>query len=370
MAQVTFKNVSAAAQLGGGVVDFSLEARDHEFVVLAGPSGCGARTLLRLLAGLAPLTAGQIFVGNREVTALRPLVRDVAFVFAGGGLAAHWTVARNIAFGLKGLHFPKSEIEKRVRQAAEVAGIKDGFERLPVALSPVETLRVALARAIIRQPKALLIDDPLSHLPEADRAGARAELVKLQERLQTTVLYATADPLAAMTLGHRVALLDGGKLVQFDAPAEIYRHPAHRFAAGFLGCMNFLPGQLRPGKGGHGWVFKETGGTVELALPDRGDLAPFGGKDLVLGVRPEHVQPTTAGDGNKRLATGQAVVDAVEATGPELVYTLQTGASTLRVLRPGTETPVGVGRRMAFDLDPATVHFFDAATGEAVAITR
>ncbi len=368
MAQVTFQNVSGTAQAGGGVDDFSLEVRDREFLVLAGPQGDGghgARALLRFLAGLEPISGGEMTVGTRAVTALPPHQRDVAFVFPGGGLVPHWNVARNIAFGLKGQHFPKSETEKRVRQAAEVAGIADGFQRLPSELTPLETLRVACARAIIRQPKALLMDDPIAALPAADQATARRELVKLQERLQATLIFATGDPLAAMTLPHRTALLWDGKLVQADAPAEIYRRPANRFAAGFLGSMNFFAGQLRPGKSG-GFVFKETGGTVELALPDQPKLAALAGREVVLGVRPEHIAPTAAGDGNRRVACGQAVVDAVEATGTELIYTLQTGASTITARRPATEQPAGVGRRMAFDIDPAATHFFDVITGERV----
>ena len=368
MAQVTFQNVSGTAQAGGGVDDFSLEVRDREFLVLAAPhgdGGHGARALLRFLAGLEPISGGEMTVGTRAVTALPPHQRDVAFVFPGGGLVPHWNVARNIAFGLKGQHFPKSETEKRVRQAAEVAGIADGFQRLPSELTPLETLRVACARAIIRQPKALLMDDPIAALPAADQATARRELVKLQERLQATLIFATGDPLAAMTLPHRTALLWDGKLVQVDAPAAIYRRPLNRFAAGFLGSMNFFAGQLRPGKSG-GFVFKETGGTVELALPDQPELAALAGREVVLGVRPEHIAPTASGDGNRRVACGQAVVDAVEATGTELIYTLQTGASTITARRPATEQPAGVGRRMAFDIDPAAAHFFDVITGERV----
>ncbi|XHR28533.1 MAG: ABC transporter ATP-binding protein [Chthoniobacteraceae bacterium] len=363
MAQVTFKNVSGTVQGGGAVHDFSLEVRDRELIVLAGPAGCGASALLRLLAGLDPVSAGEFVVGNRPVTALPPAQRDVAMVFAHGALVPTWNVAENIAFGLKGQHFPASETGKRVRQAAEVAGFTEKFERLPAALSPVETFRVALARAIIRQPKAILVEDILAQLPADRRTAFRAELVKLQERLQATLIYATADPLTAATLPHRVALIDSGTLKQFDTPAEIYRRPANRFAAGFLGGMNFLAGHLRAAKGGNGFVFKETAGTVELPFPDRPALAELAGRELVLGVRPEHVRPSASGDGNKRTATGQSVVDAVEVTGPEIFYTLQTGASTLHSRRAVTEPPAGVGRRMPFDIDPSDVHFFDVISG-------
>lgn len=365
MAQVSLKNVSRAVQGGGAVQSLNLEVRDRELVVVAGPSkplDCGASALLRLIAGLDPVTSGEIVIGNRPVTDLAPKLRDVSMVFAQGGLFPHWNVAQNIAFGLKGQHFPKSETGKRIRQAGEAAGFTDGFERLPASLSPIETLRVAWARAIIRQPKVILMDDPLVMLPLGERPAARAELVKLQERLQATVLYATHDPLTAMTLGHRTALLEAGLLRQFDTPAEIYRHPANRFAAGYMGSMNFLAGKLRAAP--QGLLFKENGGTVELPLPDRPGLRELAGKEVILGVRPESVEPTTAGDGNRRVAMGQAVVDSVEVTGTEVIYTIQTGAHTMLVRRGVGEPLAGVGRRMPFDIPPESVHLFDAATSE------
>lgn len=364
MAQVSLKNVSGAVQGGGGVLNFNLEVRDREFAVLAGRPGCGASTLLRLMAGLDPLTSGEITVGTRPVHALPPKARELAMVFAHGGLFPHWTAARNIAFGLKGQHFPQSETEKRVRQAAEVAGADALLDRRASALSPLETVRVAWARAIIRQPKALLMDDPLAVLDAEARGAACAELVKLQERLQTTLIYATHDPLLAMTLGHRVALLEEGALRQFDPPAEIYRQPANRFAAGFLGRMNFLAGRLRMAK--EEVFFKETGGTVELKFAGRLGLSDFVGKEVILGVRPEAVKPVPMGEGRARNGCGQGVVDHVEATGPELFYTVQTGAHALIIRQGEGGEPAGVGRRMSFDIDLERVHLFDAETSARI----
>lgn len=358
MAQVSLKQVS-----GGGLInDVSLEVRDREFAVLAGHAGCGHSELLRLIAGLDPVASGEIAIGSRPVQALPPAQRDVALVFAGPALFPHWSVARNIGFGLKGRHFPKSEAGKRVREAAEVAGAAGLLESKSSTLTAAEGLRVALARAIVRQPKAILMDRPLDALAAAERSVLRAELVKLQERLQTTVILATSDPEEAFALGHRVALLEAGRLRQFDAPVEIYRKPANPFAAAFLGRpgMNLLPGKLR--SAAQGVVFKETGGTVELALEE----APreWAGKEAILGVRPEELEPGEAKVGKTRGGVRcQGIVDHAEPFGAEVLYYVETGANRLVIRERAGGEPAGPGRRLAFDIDPARVHLFDAESG-------
>lgn len=369
MAQVTLKNVSktfpnaACSPEGGAVRDLTLDVQDREFVVLVGSPGCGNSTVLRLIAGLDPITSGEIVIGNRPVNTLAPEARDVAMVFSQYALFPHWTAFANIAFGLKGRHFPKTEIDKRVREAAGVAGVAaELLERKPQALSPVEQLRVALARAIVRQPKVILCDDPLASLDADARAAMRAELVKLQERIQTTVIYATHDPLEAMTLGHRIALMREGGIEQFGAPLEIYNKPANLFTAGFLGQpkMNLIGGRLRAAQ--DGVVFKETDGTVEVKLAESAELRDRVGKDVVLGIRPEDVKPVQSADIKARGARCQGIVDHVEATGAEVVYYVQTGAHTVAILSGASAEPGGAGRRMPFDIDPEKVHLFDAET--------
>jgi len=375
MAQVTLTHVSKVSadgcdckgRISGGdaVQDFSLEVRDREFVVLAGPPGCGNSTVLRLVAGLDAVGGGEITIGNRPVTALSPKDRDVAMVFAHYALYPHLSGYANIAFGLKGRRFPKAEVDKRVRQAAEMTGI-DALERKPQALTPLEQLRVALARAIVRQPKVLLLDDPLAALEPAARAGMRAELVKLQERLQTTFLYATQDPVEVLTLAHRAALMQAGALRQFDAPLALYQKPANRFAAEFLGQppMNLLAGRLRAAQ--DGVLFKETDGTVEVKFADGPELKALAGKEVLLGIRPEDVQPVAPTEVKTRGVRCQGIIDHVEATGSDVYYYVQTGAHTV-VLRggPGGE-PGGAGRRMQFDIDPQKVHLFDAETNARI----
>jgi len=362
MAQVSLKNVSGFSTDGGAVRDFTLEARDREFVVLVGLPGCGNSTVLRLIAGLDAISGGEIIIGNRPVNALQPKARDVAMVFPHYALFPHWTASANIAFGLKGRHFPKTEVEKRVREAASVVRIA-ALERKPSALTPVERLRVALARAIVGQPKAILLDDPLAALEPAERAGMRAELVKLQERLQTTMIYATRCPLEAMALGQRIAVMREGALQQFDTPLGIYERPANLFVAGFLGQppMNLIAGRLRATQ--DGLLFKETGGTVEVKLANRFE----GNVEVVLGIRPEDVHAVVAAETKTRGVRCQGIVDHVEATGADVFYSVQTGAHTV-VIRSGVGGEgSGVGRRMQFDIDPEMVHLFDAETTARIA---
>ena len=367
MAQVTLKNVSGTSTEGGAVRDCTLEVRDREFLVLAGPSGCGAATLLRLIAGLETVSAGEIGIGNRPVNALPPLARDVAMVFPHAALFPHLSVSANIAFGLKGRHFPKTEVAKRVREAAGVAGIAEALEQKPASLSRVQRLRVALARAIVGQPKVILCDNPLAALEPAERAAMRAEWVKLQERLQTTMLYATHDPLEAMALGQRIAVLRGGALAQFDTPQGIYERPLNLFVAGFVGQppMNLLAGRLRTAQ--DGLLFKETGGTVEVKLAGLPAGKDGVGTDVVLGIRPEAIRIVAAAETKTRGVVCQGIIDHVETTGADVFYSVQTGAHTVVIRSDAGGEQGGAGRRMQFDIDPEKVHLFDVATTERLA---
>lgn len=364
MAQVSLKNIQAAIPGGGALQDVNLEARDREFLVLAGFAGCGASTVLRLIAGLEKPSGGGIEVGNRAVQTLRPQERGVALVLPKGGLFPQWTGAANIAFGLRGRHFAKAEVAKRAQAAAEVAGAVDALELFPAAMTPVQRLRVALARAIAGQPKAILLDDALSALDADARAAFRAELVRLQERLQTTFLYATDDPAEAQILGHRAALFEAGRLRAVDAPLALYGRPGNRFVAEFLGRprMNLLAGSFQAGK--NGVVFKEAQGTVEIALEGADALA---GRTVTLGFRPEDVRPADeAASPKARGGRCQGLVEHAEALGADVFYTVQTGGHALVVRGAPGEEPRGVGRRMAFDIAPEKVHLFDAASGERI----
>ncbi len=364
MAQVSLKNVSGFSTDGGAVREFTLEVRDREFVVLVGPPGCGSSTVLRLIAGLDPVSGGEITLGNRPVNALSPLAREVAMVFTHAALFPQWTAYANIAFGLKGRHFPKSEMEKRVREAAGVVGIAEALERKPEALTPVEKLKVALARAIVGQPKVILVNHPLAAWEPAAQAGMRAELVKLQERLQTTLLYATHDPLEALALGQRIAVMREGVLEQCDT--AIYDRPADLFVAGFLGRppMNLLAGRLRTAP--DGLLFKETGGTVEVKLPGLIAGKDGVGTEVVLGIRPEDIHVVPTAETKTRGVRCQGIIDHVESTGADIFYSVQTGAHTLLIRSNAGGEAGSAGRRMQFDIDPEKVHLFDATTSARI----
>ena len=222
----------------GGVVavdDVSLDIADGEFIVLVGPSGCGKSTILRILAGLEEVTAGEIVIDRKQVTDLPPKQRDVAMVFQNYALYPHMTVEQNIGFGLKLRHTDRGETQRRVREAAKILGLETLLDRKPLALSGGQRQRVAMGRAMVREPKAFLMDEPLSNLDAKLRVQMRAELARLRDRLKTTTVYVTHDQVEAMTLGDRVAVLNDGVLQQVDVPQRLFHDPANLFVAAFIG---------------------------------------------------------------------------------------------------------------------------------------
>src|SRR6184192_3792916 len=241
------------------VNDLSIQVQDREFLVLVGPSGCGKSTTLRLIAGLEELTAGNIYIGDRLVNDVAPKDRDIAMVFQSYALYPHMSVYDNLAFGLKLRKTPKKEIDRRVHEAAEILGIGTLLNRKPKQLSGGQRQRVALGRAIVREPKVFLMDEPLSNLDAKMRVATRAELIKLHQRISTTVIYVTHDQVEAMTMGDRIAVLNGGIIQQLGTPQELYEHPSNLFVAGFIGspAMNFFPGAKVVGQDGTAKVVLE-----------------------------------------------------------------------------------------------------------------
>src|ERR1700730_7181489 len=233
------------------VKDVNLDIRDKEFVVLVGPSGCGKTTTLRMVAGLESITSGSVLINEKVVNLLAPMDRDIAMVFQNYALYPHMSVYDNMAFGLKMRKFDRSEIAKRVNEAAEILGIHDYLKRTPRQLSGGQRQRVALARAIVRHPQVFLFDEPLSNLDAKLRVQMRVELKRLHERLETTAIYVTHDQVEAMTLGSRVVVMKDGWVQQVGEPLEIYSKPQNRFVAGFIGSpsMNFIPVTLTDGTG-------------------------------------------------------------------------------------------------------------------------
>jgi multiple sugar transport system ATP-binding protein len=372
MASVTLQNVTKIYRGRRGeeipaVLDLSLEVPDKSFVVLLGPSGCGKTSTLRMVAGLESLTSGRILIGDTDVSELPPGDRDVTMVFQNYSLYPHLNVAENLAFGLRVRHFPPADIARRVREAASILGIEDLLARMPRDLSGGQQQRVAVGRAIVRQPRVFLFDEPLSNLDAKMRAQLRAELIKLHQRLQTTIIYVTHDQAEAMTMGTSIALLRDGTLQQTGAPLGLYHAPRNTYVAGFLGSpsMNFIRGTLHPRDGGR-LVFRESGGgSVEIEFVPRGNIARLADKEILLGLRPEHFQPLLPGD-TPDAATFPAHLDIVEPTGAESICYLQTGANTLICRSRHIIDTREAGHRMLFRADTSQILLFDPATDERI----
>ena len=273
------------------VQEFSLDIKDKEFIVLVGPSGCGKSTTLRMIAGLEEISGGELYIGDRLVNDVAPKDRDIAMVFQNYALYPHMTVYDNMAFALKLRHTPKDEIDKKVKEAAEILDITQYLGRKPKALSGGQRQRVAIGRAIVRAPQVMLMDEPLSNLDAKLRNQMRAEIIKLRERINTTFIYVTHDQTEAMTLGDRIVIMKDGFIQQIGTPQEVFNHPYNLFVAGFIGSpqMNLFDAKLIKKDGKYA---VELGGlTVVLSDEKQANLAKNNvpEQDIVLGVRPEHI---------------------------------------------------------------------------------
>src|SRR4029453_1738468 len=290
-----------------------LEIPGGEFTVLVGPSGCGKSTLLRTIAGLEQADGGLIEIGGRVVNYVRPRDRDIAMVFQNYALYPYMNVFENIAFGLRARKTPQAEIETRVRRAADMLGIAALLDRLPRQLSGGQRQRVAIGRAIVRNARLFLFDEPLSNLDAQLRDEMRSEIKRLHQEIGTTMIYVTHDQIEAMTLADRIVLLKDGKIEQAGAPLDLFERPATRFVAGFLGSpqMNFVPARLA--QSGGGWAVKIGDGT-SLVLPERQHDGFTDGRTIILGLRPQHVTRANGSNrpGHQRLA---ATVELVQPTG-------------------------------------------------------
>ena len=279
------------------VQEFNLDIKDKEFIVLVGPSGCGKSTTLRMIAGLEEITSGELYIDGKLVNNVEPKDRDIAMVFQSYALYPHMTVYDNMAYSLKIKKVPKDEIDRKVREAAEILDITQYLDRKPKALSGGQRQRVAIGRAIVRDPKVLLMDEPLSNLDAKLRNQMRSELIKLRKRINTTFVYVTHDQVEAMTLGDRIVVMKDGYIQQIGTPQEVFDHPANLFVSGFIGTpqMNYFDARLliRDGR-----YFVETRGyEVELAEDKQARLRKHNveEQEVTLGIRPEHLSITDKG---------------------------------------------------------------------------
>jgi sn-glycerol 3-phosphate transport system ATP-binding protein len=330
MAELSFRDVKktyAGLQVIHGV---SMEVEDGEFVVIVGPSGCGKSTLLRMVAGLEPITSGEIRIGARVVNELEPKDRDIAMVFQNYALYPHMSVYDNMSYGLRIKGFSKPDIDARVQRAAAILELKDFLQRKPRQLSGGQRQRVAMGRAIVREPAVFLFDEPLSNLDAKLRVQMRAELQALHRRLGTTSLYVTHDQVEAMTLAHRMIVMNAGRAEQIGAPLEVYAKPATTFVASFIGSppMNLIPQERA-------------------------------GRNVLFGIRPEHLEPCAASE-----AQLVAEIDLIEPLGADtLVYGHLGSADGTRIAARLHSSVAAQAGKLALKYRPEHAHYFDAQTG-------
>jgi multiple sugar transport system ATP-binding protein len=369
MAKVSLKNVCKIypGEKGGeitAVADVSLEIEDHELVVIAGPTGCGKSTMLRMIAGLEEISQGDIYIGEKRVNGVAPKDRDISMVFQNDALYPHMSVYDNLAFGLKLRKFPKPEIKKRVLDAASIVGIESLLDQKSNALSGGQRRRVALGRAIVRQPKVFLFDETLSDLEAGMRVQMRTEIIKLHQRLQTTMIYASRGQTDAMTMGDKIVVMNDTVVQQNDTPLVLYSEPVNLFVAGFFGSppMNLISGTLK--QDGDKIRFTESaGGTIEVAFPaeNRPAASEFLGKAVILGIRPEDLEVATftRKEGKAAGVGFPAIVDTVEPMGAATNLYLQTGAHTLVCRSRRAFDHREAGRRLQLEMNLAKAHLFD-----------
>ncbi|KUP07917.1 sugar ABC transporter ATP-binding protein [Bacillus coahuilensis m2-6] len=364
MAELKLKGIYKRYDNGfEAVKDFNLDIKDKEFIVFVGPSGCGKSTTLRMIAGLEEISEGDFYIGDRRVNDVAPKDRDIAMVFQNYALYPHMSVYDNMAFGLKLRKFDKAEIDKRVRNAAKILGLETLLDRKPKALSGGQRQRVALGRAIVRDAKVFLMDEPLSNLDAKLRVQMRAEIAKLHQRLQTTTIYVTHDQTEAMTMATRIVILKDGVIQQVGSPKEVYDKPDNVFVGGFIGspAMNFFTGKLEEGK--------FTVGSKTVAVPEGKMKAlregGYVGKEVILGVRPEDMHDEPVFIESAKDSVVNVKIDVAELTGAEMMLYSQLEGQDF-VARVDSRTIIQAGDTVELAFDMNKCHFFDVESEQRI----
>ncbi len=366
MAKVELRNLTKTYPNGLiAVKNVNITIEDKEFMVLVGPSGCGKTTTLRMVAGLEEISSGEIYIDGKLVNDVHPKDRDIAMVFQNYALYPHMTVYKNMAFGLMLRKVSKQEIDKRVREAAEILGLTEYLNAKPRVLSGGQRQRVAVGRAIVRNPKVFLFDEPLSNLDAKMRVQMRAEISKLHHQLKATIIYVTHDQIEAMTMGDRIVVMNNGTVQQIGTPLQLYRKPANKFVAGFIGSppMNMVEGIII--KKEDEIYFTDTK-NIEIIVPKilQGQLNNFINQKIVLGIRPEDFIVNQNQIPQKGISIS-AIVDVVEPMGSEMNLYLNAETTTLTVkLKLINEPPIG--KPFIVNLDIEKVHFFDPETEQSI----
>jgi multiple sugar transport system ATP-binding protein len=381
MATISLEGITKVYPNGYQAVhDIDLFVGDGEFMVLVGPSGCGKTTVLRMVAGLEDISGGTLKIGDKIVNDLGPKERDIAMVFQNYALYPHMTVGENIGFALKLRKLPKDEIKRKVDEAAHILGLTEWVDRKPGQLSGGQRQRVAMGRAIVREPSVFLMDEPLSNLDAKLRVQMRAEVSRIQRRLDVATLYVTHDQVEAMTMGDRVAVMQAGQLQQCETPQTLYDHPSNLFVAAFIGSPAMNLYEVTIGEGARSLML----GSQKLDLPDSVRIAhpgilTFAGQKIVAGLRPEHLPAADGGTG----PTIEGDVDLVEALGSELLVHFSIDANKVTaegvqdeeeqlasggagVARVDPRAPMKPGERGRFSVDVERMQFFDPESGKAI----
>ena len=353
--QITPEGVVAVQQ-------FNLEIKDGEFVVLVGPSGCGKSTTLRMIAGLEEITEGELYIGDVYSNVISPRDRNIAMVFQNYSLYPHMTVYDNMAFSLKLKHLPKEEIDAKVKEAAQILGITEYLDRKPKNLSGGQSQRVAIGRAIVRNPQVLLMDEPLSNLDAKLRGQMRSEIIRLRQKIKTTFVYVTHDQIEAMTLGDRIVVMKDGFIQQVGTPQEVFNHPLNLFVAGFIGTpqINFLHNAKLTKEDGKYYIHvnerkMELGAAQQKALTEKNQE----NTDVVVGIRPVHINISDTG------FTG--VIEVSEMMGSEVHLHINVNGDDIVAVIPTANLDlekVALGQHITFDFDPSLAHIFDSKTEE------
>jgi multiple sugar transport system ATP-binding protein len=364
MAEIRLQDVVKRFGKVPAVDRINLTVKDSEFVVLVGPSGCGKSTTLRMVAGLEEVSEGRIYIGDREVSRVPPKDRDIAMVFQNYALYPHMNVFKNMSFGLRLQKLPKEEIKRRVLEAARILGIENLLERKPKELSGGQRQRVAMGRAIVRQPRAFLFDEPLSNLDAKLRVQMRAELAKLHQSLNKTVLYVTHDQVEAMTLATRIVVMNQGRVMQIGTPREVYNRPSNLFVAGFIGspAMNFLKVRVVEKDG----RLQLKGNSFDLTVPEPAShrFLPVKDKEAIFGIRPEHLFHISETDAFPDAGRLRVRVEVIEYVGAETILIGACGpdqitacVSAHTAAKPMTDT------ELLIDMDK--MYLYDASSGES-----
>ena len=370
MASLSLKNINKVYPGNvTAVKDFNLEIADEEFIVLVGPSGCGKSTTLRMVAGLEAITSGELYIDGQLMNKVPHKKRDIAMVFQSYALYPHMNVYKNMSFGLKLRRVPKSDIDRRVHEAAAILGIEDLLKRKPGALSGGQRQRVALGRAIVREPKVFLMDEPLSNLDAKLRVQMRTEITKLHRRLKTTFIYVTHDQTEAMTMGTRIVVMKDGVIQQVDTPQNLFDHPANKFVATFIGTpqMNIIRAKLTPREGKMYAVFGENAVRIPDLTVKRLKSDIYIGKDVYLGIRPENLSDEAEFVAENSLYSFEAKVDMTELMGSvTYLYFNVNGVEGNLVASVDPRTRTQAGQTLRVAMDPARLHLFDAETEENI----